>query len=199
MHAKKEVLRVSLLSPCFQASPSSITLKAVSAALVYIYRHWRFHPCQPWPLPPCTSLPVTEPVGSQAQAAPQKALQLPGNSDKLQTGDKTAADTRKSIFIQDLNEGQRREANGSFYQWFLSPPVLFSWIPNSQCLSSPGKNSLQLESFIRAIETHMEECTWVDSLITPSLNPSVECSGVNQPSFHLGTCCVSIQGCILTI
>jgi len=46
-------------------------------------------------------------------------LQLPGSSDNLRTGNRKAADTGKSSFIQNLKEGTRREANGSFYQWFF--------------------------------------------------------------------------------
>lgn len=35
---EKEMLRSALLFPCFQASLSTVSLEAVSAALVYVYR-----------------------------------------------------------------------------------------------------------------------------------------------------------------
>lgn len=114
--------------------------------------------------------PSPQPAGSQAQAtAPQEELCSYLATVTIWNRGQTAADTRKSS-SQNL-KGNEREAKAlphiGFYPRLCCSPESH----NSQFLSSPGKNSLQLESFIRAIETPMEECTWVDSLITPSLIP----------------------------
>lgn len=110
------MLRISLWLPYFQASPSSISLVGISAAVVYKWRRWCVLPFWPWTLTPCTSLPVTRTAGSQAQAIPSEAVacasQLPGDSDNPAN---RSEDQREQL----LPESKRWKRKGS--KWlFLS-------------------------------------------------------------------------------